>query len=993
MTDADIPCSWPAPADPEAAKRFLERFAAAAAPFGPHGDSAPTPIPVAGPLAGPMAMLRAVGGNSGYLSDLALREPETLLRVARDGPAAAIDRAFADLAETPPAAPAAEVGAAMRQAKRQVALAVALGDIGGLAPLSRVTGALSRLAEVTLQLGLRHLLLAAHARGAIRLPAPETDPVHGSGLIILALGKLGGRELNYSSDIDLIVFYDPSAIAFQSETIGAIYTRLARDLVRLMEAREGGSYVFRVDLRLRPDPAAMPLAVSVTTALTYYETVGRNWERLALIKARPVAGDIGLGASLLDALRPFVWRRHLDFAAIADIHAMKRRIDAHRGGPIPPGADPVARLRAHDLKIGRGGIREIEFLAQSQQLVWGGREPSLRVGATLPALRLLTRLRHMSSETAATLTRAYRFLRQVEHRVQMVADRQTHALPETAQAFAALATFMGFATPAAFAETLLTHLLAVQALYDRFFETDDDADSLEVGAIGTPPPETAVARLAGLGFTDPTRVVEIVRRWMAGRPRALRSERSRALLEGLLPRIVEAIAGQPQPDQTFARFDNFVTRLPAGIQLLSLFRRNPALIDRIAVLLGAAPGLSDHLAGHPGALEGLLGSDEARADPVRVLRRQLVDAMTLEDTIALTRHFVSEEHFRIGVAQLEGRMDVDDAGLARTALADAALSTILGAVVANHTDRYGWLRGVSFAVVLLGKGGGREMMPGSDLDLMLIYDRPEDIEESQGPKPLAPSQWVGRLVTAFTGALTAQGIEGPMYRVDMRLRPSGNQGPVAVSLGAFRAYHADRAWTWEQMALTRARVVAGVDHFRPVVEAALSDARRPRRAAEVLRRDALEMRRRLLRDLPAVGPWDVKLRSGGQMEVDFVTQILQLIHFDQRPELRHTTTRFALQALMGIGALSAEDGEALIAADHLWRTIQSMLRLTVGAVTAPDVAEASARILLAATGETTMRSLRATIARRADLVRGVFIRHIGDPGAPHRPTQQKGPAA
>ena len=455
----------------------------------------------------------------------------------------------------------------------------------------------------------------------------------------------------------------------------------------------------------------------------------------------------------------------------------------------------------------------------------------------------------------------------------------------------------------------MSHLLAVQALYDSFFEAEEDDDTLEVGSPGAPPPETTLARLTGLGFTDAPRVVETIRRWMSGRPRALRSERARALLEPLLPRMLEALAAQPQPDQTFARFDHFVSHLPAGIQLLSLFRRNPALIDRIAVLLGAAPGLSDHLANHPGSLEGLLGSEEARADPARVLRGQLIDAMTLEDTIALTRHFVSEEHFRIGVATLEGRMDVDAAGLARSALADAALSTILGAVVANHTDRYGWLRGVAFAIVLLGKGGGREMMPGSDLDLMLIYDRPEELEDSQGPKPLAPSQWFARLVTAFTGALTAQGVEGPMYRVDMRLRPSGNQGPVAVSLTSFRIYHAEQAWTWEQMALTRARVVAGIDHFRPVVEAALSEALRPRRSDDLLRENALEMRRRLLRDLPAHGPWDVKLRPGGLMEVEFVTQVLQLIHFPQRPELRRTTTRLALTNLIEIGALDREEGE------------------------------------------------------------------------------------
>ncbi|HEX3983740.1 MAG TPA: bifunctional [glutamine synthetase] adenylyltransferase/[glutamine synthetase]-adenylyl-L-tyrosine phosphorylase, partial [Acidisoma sp.] len=851
---ADLSFCWPTPADSAAAESFVERIQALLAARG-----------------APLAMLRAIGGNSGYLADLSLREPETLLTVAIAGPEAAIAQAFDRLAAVKPSATTAALSAAMRDAKRQVALAVALGDIGGVLPLSRVTGALSRLAEETLQLGLRHLLLQNHARGRISLPDADGDPVTGSGLTILALGKLGGRELNYSSDIDLVVFYDPAAIASPEETIGASYTRLARDLVKLMEAREPGGYVFRVDLRLRPDPAAMPLAISVPTALTYYETMGRNWERAAYIKARPVAGDLALGQAFLDTLRPFVWRRHLDFAAIADIHAMKRLMDAHRGGPIPEGPNPVLRLLSHNLKIGRGGIREIEFLAQSQQLVWGGREPMLRVGTTLQALRLLTRLRHMSSDTAATLTRAYRFLRQVEHRLQMIADRQTHSLPATAGGMAALATFMHFSSAAGFAEALLSQLSAVQALYDAFFELEDgEEDRLTVGHAGTTAPAQTLARLSDLGFTDTTRVVETIRHWLSGRPRGLRSERARSLLEPLLPHMLRAIAAQPQPEQAFARFDHFIGGLPAGIQLFSLFSRNPALIDRIALLLGAAPGLADHLASHPGSLEGLLGSEEARGDPSRALRAQLVDASSLEDTIALTRHFVSEEHFRIGVATLEGRMDVDAAGFARTGLADAALSTILDAVVAQHRERYGWLRGATWSALLLGKGCSREMMPGSDLDLMLIYDRPEDVETSDGPKPLAPSQWFGRLVTAFTGALTAQGVEGAMYRVDMRLRPSGNQGPVAVSLPALRKYHAEQAWTWEQMALTRARVVTGVPAFLPVVETALAEALRPRRSPAVLRRDALDMRRRMLRDLPPVGPWDVKLLPGGAMEVEFI---------------------------------------------------------------------------------------------------------------------------
>ena len=959
---ADLQFHWPVAADTEAADRFVERFHAA--------EGADTV---------PLDMLRAIGGNSGYLADIGLREGDTLRLVWRQGPEAAIARAFERLSSIAPSATTAAIGDAMREAKRQVALAVAIGDIGGVLPLSRVTGALSRLAEETLQLAARHLLLRLHTQKRIRLPDPDGDPVRGSGLTILALGKLGGRELNYSSDIDLIVFYDPAAIASPQETIGENYTRLARDLVKLMEARDGGGYVFRVDLRLRPDPSAMPLAISVPTALTYYETMGRNWERAAFIKARPVAGDIAVGQTFIDHLRPFIWRRHLDFAAIADIHAMKRLMDAHRGGPIPEGPDDVQRLLSHNLKIGRGGIREIEFLAQSQQLVWGGREPMLRVGSTLPALRLLTRLRHVSSDTAAVLTRAYRFLRQVEHRLQMIADRQTHSLPGSADGMAALAIFMGFPSAQVFASGLLEHLLAVQALYDGFFETTEDAESLTVGHSGATAPDQTLARLTELGFVDTPRIVETIRHWLSGRPRALRSERARALLDALLPAILRAIAAQPQPDQTFARFDHFVAGLPAGIQLFSLFSRNPALIDRIAVLLGAAPALANHLAGHPGSLEGLLGSEEARSNPSRALRAQLVDASTLEDRIGLTRHFVSEEHFRIGVATLEGRMDVDAAGIARAALADAALGTILDAVVTQQVQRYGQLPGASWAILLLGKGGSREMMPGSDLDLMFIYDRHEEVEASDGPKPLAASQWIARLVTALTGALTAQGVEGPLYKVDMRLRPSGNQGPVAVSLGAFRKYHAEQAWTWEQMALTRARTVAGTAAFLPVVEDALREALRPRRPPDVVKRDALDMRRRMLRDLLPAGPWDVKLIPGGGMEVEFIAQVLQLTAGAEHPELHSTRTRVALANLTDAGLIPQAEGRALIAADYLWRTIQSMLRLTVGPTRAVDLPEASARILRAATRDATMADLRARMETTAALVRAAFIRHIGNP--------------
>lgn len=960
---------WPAPANPAMAEEFVARFRAEEAARG-----------AARPL--PEAMLAALGGNSPYLSDLALKEPETLAAVAQGGPGAAVAQALKVLGDVSPRSPRAAVAAAMRQAKRRLALAVALADIGGIWHLDHVTGALSRLAEETLELGLRHLLLIEHGAGRITLPEPDQDPARGSGLFILALGKLGGRELNYSSDIDLIVLYDPSAMASVPDSIGAVYTRLARDLVKLMEAREADGYVFRVDLRLRPDPSAMPLAISVPSAMTYYETMGRNWERTAFIKARPVAGDIALGHAFLDQLRPFVWRRHLDFAAIADIHAMKRLMDAHRGGPIPDGADPVARLLGHDLKVGRGGIREIEFLAQSQQLVWGGREPSLRIGATVQALRLLTRLGHMDRAVVDKLTDAYRFLRQVEHRLQMIADRQTHALPARPEDFAHLAIFMGFASAPAFAEALLHHLLTVQSFHDSFFVMEEMGEAMTVGPSGSPPPEATLARLRRLGYADPPHIVETIRRWLSGRPRALRSERARALLEHLLPHILRAIASQPQPDQAFAHLDDFISGLPAGVQLFSLFSRNPALIDRIALLLGAAPGLARHLANHPGSLEGLLGAEDARAEPMQVLQAQLIDAKSLEDVVSVTSHLVNEERFRINVASLEGRMDVDDAGRARTAIADAAITVILDAVLAQQRARYGWLHGSAFAVLLLGKGGSREMMPGSDLDLMFIYDQTDEAEASDGPKPLPASQWFARLVTAFTNALTVRGAEGALYTVDMRLRPSGNKGPVAVSLGAFRKYHAEQAWTWEQMALTRARIVTTSEGFRPFAQEALDTALIPRLPPERLRADALDMRRRVLRELPPQGPWDIKLLPGGAMEVEFLAQILQLIHGAADPGRRDTATATALARLGAAGCLPEAEASALIGADRFWRTIQSALRLTVGHAHGPDLPEASARILCNLTGQADMPALTHRMAETAALVRASFIRHIGDPALP-----------
>lgn len=967
------PAAWPAPYDPVAADRLVERVGdqgRAEARWVKRPDVA--------------ALLRCLGGNSPYLADLAARESTALRALTSAGPDGVVDAAMAALTAIPPAADRARVTAGLRRAKRVVALATAVADIGGIWSLARVTGALSALAEATLSLALAHLLRSAHQVGEIRLPHPD-DPARDCGFTVLGMGKLGARELNFSSDIDLIALYDPSARVYNGrigpDAIGSFTARLARGLVTLMEARDADGYVFRTDLRLRPDPASTPPAIAIGTALSYYESMGQNWERAAMIKARPVAGDLALGAEFLGEIRPFVWRRGLDFAAVAEIHAMRRRIDAHRGGALDPTRPALDRIAGHNVKLGEGGIREIEFLTQTLQLVWGGRDPALRDPTTLGALELLTKAGLVAAEARAELADSYGYLRRLEHRLQMINDRQTHDVPTKPEELDRLAIFMNRADAPDFVAELLGHLGRVRARYADVFgllPNGEGARGADLDFRGDgPAPKATVTALSELGFTAPDRIVAAVRAWQVGRVRALRSERARTLLGTMLPTILARLAEQPDPDATFARFDRFLAGLPTGVQPLSLFERNAGLMDRLAAVLGAAPRLAEHMARVPNALEGLLTDEPARAAAQR-LRAQLRNARVLEDCIEVTRQVVKEVDFAISVATLEGRLDADAAGLRRSALADVALTVLLGPVMRDFASRYGRVRGGGMVVVALGKAGGREMMAGSDLDLMMIYDHPEDVTESRGARAMPVSQWFVRAAHAFVAAVTAPGIDGPLYAVDMRLRPSGNKGPVAVSLSSFRRYHAEDAWTWERMALTRARVVAGPAALRRRVEAAIAEALAGARDNGSVRADALAMRRRMLRDLPADGPWDLKARPGGLVEVEFIAQALRLYH-----ATGSGATRDMLAGLARHGALTADVAATLIRADRLWRAVLGLLRLTVGRWKQDALPEASLRPILRAcqalgAEAVDLPSLRAILDMTAREVRAIFTRRIGE---------------
>jgi glutamate-ammonia-ligase adenylyltransferase len=941
--------SWPKPADAQAAARLAERFAAigpAESAFAQTSEGA--------------TILAAIGGNAPYLADLALAEPAALLATQTDGFDTAFGNIIATLKDLSPQAPRDKIARALRLAKRRAALTIALADIGGAWSLTQTTAALSALAQFSLRAAIRHLLAALHTQKLITLPS-KADPEQKCGFVALALGKLGAGELNYSSDIDLVLLFDPESPVYPPEA-QPIMARLARDLVNLLSARDEHGYVFRVDLRLRPNPSATPAVIGLPTALAYYESHGRTWERAAFSKALPIAGDLALGARFLDAIRPFIWRKHLDFAAIADIHGMKRQIDANQ---------TREGLLGQDVKLGRGGIREIEFIVQTLSLVWGGQDLSLRIPQTLQALPALARAAHLPAATAKSLAAAYETLRRVEHRLQMVADRQTHELPDTETALAAFAIFLNEPD---FPQTFPKLLEAVHRHFLGFF--DDGAGSpsagspadIDPGEDGNPPPQFTT-RLEALGFHDIPHIAQRLRDWNSGSMPALRSDRARELLKTLLPQLLAALGRQKDPDRAFIHFDTLMSRQRAGVQLLSLFVRNPALLDRLAAVLGAAPALAEHLAQDAQALETLLTPNARFTAPKPELRLLLREAGDLEQAAAITRRFVRREEFHLSVATLEGRLDANEAGQLRSNLAAAALSLLLPLILKQHEARHGRIPGADFGIVALGKTGSGEMLAGSDLDLMLIYDH--------AAHDTAPTQYFVRLSHALTGLLTARGPEGPIYQVDMRLRPSGNQGPFAVSLAAFRRYHREESWTWERMALTRARVLAATPKFTNILDAEIRAALSRPVVAEKIRADTIAMLARINAELPVAGLWDVKHIPGGMIELAFIAEALQLIHGPGNPSLFHANTAAAIRALAKAGHIGATDCKVLLNADFLWRSIQGIARIT--GLREKDTAPQPAMLapLFRATNTLDLGQLRATMRQTETDVRSCFTRLIG----------------
>ncbi len=943
-----------------------------------RADAALAPLAVALENPRATALLAGIFNGSPYLSGLIERDPARLAHVLTTAPETRLAQLKAELADNLKTADTrAAAMSALRQFKNEVALLTALADLGGVWPVLSVTGALTECADAALQGAVDFLFREAAARGQW-LPGADGS-VAPSGYIVLAMGKHGAGELNYSSDIDLIVFFDRDLIRVAPgvEAEG-FFVRLTRDLVQMMSERTGDGYVFRTDLRLRPDAGATQIALSTTAALIYYESFGQNWERAALIKARACAGDVAAGEELLGELAPFIWRKYLDYAAIADVHAMKRQIFAHRGfGHIA--------VAGHNIKLGRGGIREIEFFVQTQQLIAGGRQSELRARQTLAAMEKLVERGWIKPHVAAELSEAYLYLRRIEHRLQMVADEQTHEVPDDPAQLESFARFAGYADTAAFSQALIARLETVQKHYAALFE---DAPKLTPGGVnmvfaGQRDDPGTLAALKEMGFSQPSEVLAIIRGWHHGRYPAVRSPRARERLTEVQPLLVAALADTTDPDRALASFDRFIAELPAGVQLFSLLRANPALLRLLADIMGTAPRLSRILSRRRRLLDAVLDPRTLGMLPTadeldRLIATEIGDGEhDMQYILDRARVVGSEQQFLIGVRVLSGAIKANQAGGAYALLAERLINALKGAVERELVRAHGKVPGGGAAVLAMGKLGGRELTASSDIDIILIYEFDDQAAQSNGARPLAPQQFYARLTQRLISALSAATAEGTLYEVDMRLRPSGQQGPVATQLKTFVEYQTATAWTWEHMALTRARAVAGPSGLRARVdEAVRASLVFPRDKAKIAT-DVIEMRQRIAKEKGTDDIWDLKQVRGGLVDVEFIAQYLQLVHARAHPEVLDQNTVAAFRKLRDAGLLAHAHADVLIPATRLLHDLTQILKLCIEGRFDPATAPSGLKDLLARAGDApSFAELEAHLRENQAAVSRLFVEII-----------------
>ncbi len=873
-------------------------------------------------------------GNSPFLSKAAIKNPQCLSRLVSQDPGEAWST-FLNTLEHEIEEAECDIEALrvlLRRRKEEAALHIAVCDICGLWDLFEITRRLSDFADKCVSTSIEALLRTEARKGNIKLH-DEASPQINCGLFILALGKLGAGELNYSSDIDLIVLYDIEALNYTGrKSPQEFMVKFTKELIRLLDERTAEGYVFRTDLRLRPDPGSTAIAVSTETAELYYESWGQNWERSALIKARVIAGDEENGRAFLKRLEPFIWRKSLDFYAIQDIHSIKRQIYASKGGR-------EIDVLGHDIKIGRGGIREIEFFVQIQQLIWGGRNPNLRQPKTLEGLIGLQENGLIDALAAEELKESYVFLRNLEHRIQMINDEQSQKIPGDHTRAEALSVFFGYKSFAQFNDAVTHHLKQVERHYANLFE---DAPDLTIDGnlvfTGADHDPGTLTTLSNLGFENPEAISQIIRSWHTGKYRATKSTRSRQILTEIVPSLISAFGKTTQPDRALLKFDTFLEQLPAGVQLFSVFYAHPEILELLADIMGDAPRLADYLNASSDRLDYVLDpeffEDLASAHTLSdELNGALDRANSFEAKLDECRRWTNDLRFRIGVQALRYLVTPSTGAEGLSVVAETTIQSLVPHVCKEFAIQFGEVEGADLAILAYGKLGSSELMPTSDLDLVFIYDSPITAESSGGRRTLPASVYYMRLAQRIISALSVLTAEGRLYEVDLRLRPSGEQGPVASNLEAFCKYQLEDAWVWEHLALTKARTVFSTGQLDKSISNAIHETLKQKKIASDAAKAISEMRARIHQQHGGETSSDIKHMTGGLMDTEFVIQFYVLLNYEILKRTEPCNSLRTLKLLKSHGVLQASDADTLEHAITLWTNLLWLLRLTLDSST------------------------------------------------------------
>lgn len=912
-------------------------------------------------LAGGRAMLECLFGASPFLSGRLIRDPGFVRKLWTEGPDSCAETIFAELERFPADAGEEEARRLLSIARLRLALLIALADIAGLWDLEQVTGAMTRLAEAACSVGFRTLLAQLGARGFLESADPE-DPEADSGLIALGLGKLGGRELNYSSDIDLILLYDPDRVptrdAYKTE---ARFLNLARSFIALLSARSVEGQTFRVDLRLRPDPVATPLVLSTKSAERYYEKRGQTWERAALIKARPVAADIEAGERFLERIAPFIWRPNLDFATVRDLRDIKKRIDEQHGS----GAIGV---RGHNLKLGRGGIREIEFFAQTHQLVWGGRDPRFRTIPTCESLRTLTAAGHVPPEATEDLIEAYRFLRNCEHRVQMVADKQTHSLPKDPAEYETLSRFLGYPDGQAYSRELIGYLQRVELRYESFFEFPFPAETETPE--GSESQAELVERLGRMGFGEPAAAAAIVAKWRGGRCPAAQEPLSRELLQALASPLLIAMCGTTDPDLALARFDSLFDNLPDSIQTFSLFQANLHTMETVAEIMVSAPIVYEFLQARPFLLETLVAPEEDAATWERAalagdLAADLEPAAGYEDALDRLGEWVDRLRFRVCVQLLFQSLDPLQVPALLSDIADCALAALHGQASAEFAARFGRISGGESALLAVGALGIRGITTASPVDLAFICSAPAGAR-ADGLEALDAREYFDRFLAFMLEGIGPRNGRRGIYETSLRFPPPSEADPAQAdpsSLGRFLAAADART----RMAFAQVRVIAGSGGFASDAGGPLPGALAEATGGDQLGAELASKTRGP--EEPAREAGSIAYCRDGLAKLDALLRYLLLSAGPSRPAVpTDGTSADAFRALSESGSLAGEDAARLVDAWECWTRVQALQRLIGDEAGSDDVPAKLEPLFQSAVGVDSLEAVRPRLEEIASAV-------------------------